>query len=151
MTDTIADTGQRARFFADEIVIRERRPELDIWQATVHPGCEPPLHVHHREDEWLYVVEGRITAFVDGRELELAAGSLGHLPRGLPHTFAVDTETARMLGVNSPGGFASMFVDVEAAFDGDMPAAPRPEDGALMGPVFEVYGIEMVGPNPRYA
>lgn len=161
MTDTIAiaqearalrpGAGERARFFADEIVVKERRPELDIWQATIHAGCEPPLHVHRREDEWLYVVEGRITAFVDGRELELTAGDLGFLPRGVPHTYAVDTGTARMLAVNSPGGFAGMFGDVERAFGAAMPAAPRPEDGAVMAPVFEAYGVEMVGPNPRYA
>lgn len=146
-----AGAGQTARFFADEIVVKERRPELDIWQATIHAGCEPPLHIHHREDEWLYVVEGRITAFVDGRELELAAGDLGCLPRGVPHTYAVDTGTARMLAVNSPGGFVGMFGDVERAIGGAMPAAPRPEDGAAMAPVFDAYGIEMVGPNPRYA
>jgi quercetin dioxygenase-like cupin family protein len=146
-----AGQGETARFFADEIVVKERRPELDIWQATINAGCEPPLHVHHREDEWLYVVEGRITAFVEGREIEIGPGGLGCLPRGVPHTYAVDTGTARMLVVNTPGGFAGMFADVERALGADVPAAPRPEDGAAMAPVFEAYGIEMVGPNPRYA
>src|SRR6202008_4267840 len=119
-----------------------------IWSATIHAGCEPPMHVHHREDEWLYVIEGRITAFVDGRELELGAGSLGCLPRGVPHTYAVDSGSARMLAINTPGGFAGMFGYIERALGTDMPAAPRPEDGAVMGPAFEAYGIEMVGPNP---
>jgi quercetin dioxygenase-like cupin family protein len=146
-----AGDGERARFFADEIVVKERRPELDIWLATIHAGCEPPLHVHRREDEWLYVIEGRITAFVDGRELEIGAGGLGCLPRGVPHTYAVDSGTAHMLAVNTPGGFAGMFGDVERALGAGMADAPRREDAAAMGPVFEAYGIEMVGPNPRYA
>lgn len=143
--------GDRARFFADEIVVKERRSELDLWTATIHAGCEPPLHVHRREDEWLHVLEGRITAFVDGRELAVAAGSTAFLPRGVAHTYAVDSGAARVLAVNSPGGFAGMFAELERAFGGDLPATPRPEDGAVMGPVFDAYGIEMVGPNPRYA
>ncbi len=146
-----AEQGDRARFFADELVVKERRPELDIIAATIRAGCEPPLHVHHREDEWLYLIEGRLTAFVGGQELELAPGGLACLPRGVAHTYAVDTGEARMLVLASPGGFAGMFGEVERAFGGDMPAAPRPEDGAVMGPVFDAYGIEMVGPNPRYA
>lgn len=144
------EDGALARFFADEIVVKERGDALDLWTATIHAGCEPPMHIHHREDEWLCVLEGRITAFVDGAEIPVEAGSIGFLPRGVAHTYAVDTGVARMLAINSPGGFAAMFGDVERAFAGAMPAAPRPEDGAVMGPVFEAYGIEMVGPNPRY-
>lgn len=146
-----ADEGRHARFFADEIAVKERRPELDIWTATIHAGCEPPLHVHHREDEWLYVLEGRVTAFVDGQELALSAGAIARLPRGVPHTYAVETGRARVLVVNGPGGFAGMFADAERALGTDMPPAPRPEDGALIAPVFERYGVEMVAPNPRYA
>jgi quercetin dioxygenase-like cupin family protein len=146
-----ADGGERAQFFADEIVVKERGDALDLWTATIHAGCEPPMHIHHREDEWLCVLDGRITAFVDGAEIAIGAGSIGFLPRGVAHTYAVETGTARMLAINSPGGFASMFGDVQRAFAGTMPDAPRPQDGAVMGPVFEAYGIEMVGPNPRYA
>jgi len=145
------EDGDRARFFADDIVVKERRGAFDIWTAEIHAGCEPPMHIHHREDEWLCVIEGRITAFVDGAEIAVGAGSIGFLPRGVAHTYAVDTGVARMIAINSPGGFASMFGDVERAFAGEMPDAPRPQDGAVMGPVFEAYGIEMVGPNPRYA
>jgi quercetin dioxygenase-like cupin family protein len=143
--------GERARFFADVITVKERRPELDVWTAEIHAGCEPPLHVHHREDELIFVLEGRITAFVDGRELDVAAGAIARLPRGLAHTYAVESGSARVLTINTPGGFAGMFAEVERAFGGAMPPAPRPEDGAVMGPVFEAHGIEMVGPNPRYA
>jgi quercetin dioxygenase-like cupin family protein len=159
-TPTIADVrarvlspadGARARFFADEIVVKEQRAELDLWVATIHAGCEPPLHIHHREDEWLYVVEGALTAFADGAEIAVEAGSTVCLPRGQAHTYAVDSGVARMVAVNTPGGFAGMFAAVERAFGGTMPDAPGPADGAVMGPVFADFGIEMVGPNPRYA
>ena len=68
------------QFFADQIVMKERRPELDIWTATVHPGSEPPMHVHRREDEWIHVLRGQITVFADGSESSLGAGGFCHLP-----------------------------------------------------------------------
>ena len=146
-----ADEGERARFFADQITVKERRAEHDVWIAEIHAGCEPPLHVHQREDELLFVLEGRITAFADGRELELTAGATALLPRGQAHTYAVESGRARMLVVNTPGGFAGMFAAIERAFGSDMPATPRPQDGGTMAPVFAQFGLEMVGPNPRYA
>jgi quercetin dioxygenase-like cupin family protein len=145
------EEGDTARFFADEIVLKERQAAFDLSVAVLHAGCEPPLHVHQREDEWFYVLEGAITAFVGEDEFALAAGDLVFLPRGVPHTYAVDTGVARLLVVNSPGGFALMFADIVAAFGGEMPAAPDPGAGELMAPVFDAYGIVMSGPNPRHA
>jgi quercetin dioxygenase-like cupin family protein len=147
----VAGEGDTAHFFADEIVLKEQRAEFDLSVVVLHVGCEPPLHVHQREDEWFYVLEGAITAFVAGDELAVDAGDLVFLPKGVPHTYAVDTGVARLLVVNSPGGFARMFADIVAAFGGEMPTAPGPEAGELMGPVFDAYGIVMAGPNPRHA
>jgi mannose-6-phosphate isomerase-like protein (cupin superfamily) len=49
-------------------------------------GVGSPLHVHHREDEWFYVIEGKLTFWVDGRTIEAAAGSFVYGPRDVPHT-----------------------------------------------------------------
>jgi quercetin dioxygenase-like cupin family protein len=145
-----AGQGTAARFFSDEITVKDQRPELDIFEAVLHAGCEPPLHIHRREDEWLYLVSGGITAFVRGEEIPVQEGSLLVMPRGIAHTYAVDTGTAHVLAVTSPGGFARMFQDLAAAFGDDMPAMPGPESGEVMDPVLDAYGIVMVAPNPRY-
>jgi quercetin dioxygenase-like cupin family protein len=146
-----AGEGAITRFFADHIAVKEQRTELDIWEAVIHAGCEPPLHVHQREEEWIYVIQGAITAFLESEEIAIPTGSTAFLPRGVPHTYAVDTGEARVLAVNSPGGFAGMFADLAVAYRGEMPDAPGPEAGELMTPVFDAYGIATVGPNPRYA
>jgi quercetin dioxygenase-like cupin family protein len=146
-----AGEGDTARLFADEIAVKEQRPELDIFEAVLHAGSEPPLHIHRREHEWIYLVEGAITVFNRGEERPVTQGSLVFLPRGIAHTYAVDSDTARVLTVHSPGGFARMFQDLAAALGDDMPSAPGAEIGELMGPVCDAYGVVMVAPNPRHA
>lgn len=146
-----AGQGATVRFFADEIVVKEQGPALDILETVLHAGCEPPLHIHEREDEWAFVLEGGITVFVQGEEIAIGQRGFAFLPRGVPHTYAVDTGEARVLAVISPGGFARMFGELVAAYGGDMPPVPGPEASELMGPVFDSYGIGMVGANPRYA
>ena len=146
-----AGQGTVTHLFADEIAVKEQRPEVDVFEAVLHAGCEPPVHIHRREDELFYVVSGGITAFVRGEEIPVQEGSLLSMPRGIAHTYAVDTGTARVLAMTSPGGFARMFADLAAAFGDDMPAAPGPEAGEIMDPVLDAYGIVMVAPNPRYS
>src|SRR5579863_6739930 len=50
-------------------------------------GSGSPLHVHHREDEWFYVLEGELTFWVGGRIISAPAGSFVFGPRDIPHTF----------------------------------------------------------------
>src|SRR4249919_252515 len=50
-------------------------------------GRDAPLHVHHREDEWFYVIEGDMTFWVGGDVIEAPAGSFVYGPRDIPHTF----------------------------------------------------------------
>src|SRR5450755_216726 len=57
-------------------------------------GSGSPLHVHHREDEWFYVLEGELTFWVGGEIVTGTAGSFVYGPRGIPHTFAVSSDTA---------------------------------------------------------
>ena len=68
-------------------------------------GHGSPLHVHTREDEWFYVLEGEMTFWVDGQVSVAPAGSFVFGPKGLPHTFIVSSEVARFLLVTEPAGF----------------------------------------------
>jgi quercetin dioxygenase-like cupin family protein len=49
------------------------------WQ--VRAGDEPPIHIHTREDETLYVLDGSITAFVGDQRIDVAAGAYAALPK----------------------------------------------------------------------
>jgi mannose-6-phosphate isomerase-like protein (cupin superfamily) len=76
------------------------------------PGNEPPAHVHGREDEVLYVLEGRIDAYV-GKEVLSAGQNEGvYLPKFIPHTFRILTPQLRMLIWMSPGGLEGYFRDM---------------------------------------
>src|SRR5438874_1856875 len=76
--------------------------------AARFPGVA--LHVHHHEDEALYVLAGECTARVGEQTYVLAAGAFLLMPRDVPHSFAnpTDTET-RVLVINSPGAVEQYF------------------------------------------
>ena len=84
----------------------------------------PPLHVHNREDECMYVVEGQLLVQI-GEELHtLGAGSFAWLPRGTPHTFAnAGPSPVRMFGVIVPGGIEEFFA-AQSAYLASMPGPP---------------------------
>ena len=65
-------------------------------------GSGSPLHVHHREDEWFYVIEGELTFWVGGEVIPAPAGSFVYGPRDIPHTFVVSSEQASS-GTCTPG------------------------------------------------
>jgi mannose-6-phosphate isomerase-like protein (cupin superfamily) len=116
-------------------------------ESWVAPGFSPPLHVHHREDEAFYVLEGDLSMRCGDRTFRAAAGSFVFLPRDVPHTFVVEGDTpARMLTLLTPGGGEGLFVEGghPAEHDG-LPPATAPDIEALKR-VSERFGAEIVGP-----
>jgi quercetin dioxygenase-like cupin family protein len=111
-------------------------------------GHGSPLHVHEREDEWFYVMEGELAFWVGGKHIKAPAGSFVYGPRGIPHTFAVVSDEARFLVGVEPAGFEN-FVRALA-----QPAASRvlppptgePPDPQKLAAVATEYGIQILGP-----
>lgn len=139
--------GREVRFYSDEIEIKAEG-ELDVFEVTANAGNEPPMHVHDREDETFFVLEGTVTVYLGDEVIRAEPGTYAVLPRGVPHTFAVESGTARLLVTASPGGFVQMFDAVQAEFGGDMPERPAPEHVPALGAVLADFGIAIVGPNP---
>jgi quercetin dioxygenase-like cupin family protein len=72
-----------------------------------------PLHRHSREDEFSFILKGRMGAFIGGRAIEAAAGDFVFKPRNDWHTFwNPGDEECRMLEIISPGGFEAMFKEM---------------------------------------
>jgi quercetin dioxygenase-like cupin family protein len=82
---------------------------------TVRAGDEPPLHTHSREDELVYVVEGRLVAQVGDARVEVGPGAYAALPQGVPHTIEVVGEQATLLLTFVPGGLERFFVPENGA------------------------------------
>ncbi len=116
-------------------------------ESWIAPGFSPPLHVHHREDEAFYVLEGELTMRCGERTFRAGAGAFVFLPRDVPHSFVVEGDTpARMLTLLSPGGGEGVFIDGgrRPKHDGLPPAEP-PDIEALRR-VSAHYGADIVGP-----
>jgi mannose-6-phosphate isomerase-like protein (cupin superfamily) len=96
-----------------------------------------PLHRHSREDEYTYVLEGRMGALLGDDVVYAEVGDLVHKPRDQWHTFwNAGDEPCRILEIIAPGGFEGFFAELADAL-----AAGAP-DPALMAELQARYGIE---------
>ena len=100
------------------------------------------MHCHSREDEWFYVLEGKITAEISGRRIILDAGGSAFASRGTAHTYQNFGEvTAQMLVMVTPGGFHRFFEELSSLNKGLLtPDLVRTEQ------LMNEYGMELLGP-----
>lgn len=123
-------------WFASTITLKASNPGIGVTEVVLRPGEEPPFHVHKNEDEWLYVLEGAVSFHVGGESYFGEAGAFVFFPRGIPHTFTIETPSARFLVMNTPGGFERMFE-----------LAPRTAEEAQQA--MAAFGMDVVCPHPR--
>jgi mannose-6-phosphate isomerase-like protein (cupin superfamily) len=90
---------------------------LSVLETTI--GAGPPLHVHDRDDECFYVLDGALRVRCANEEFDAAAGSFVFLPRGRPHRFWAAGPAARLLLIAVPGGIEDYFREINAASDDD--------------------------------
>src|SRR5262245_48173848 len=81
-------------------------------EATLAPGTEPPPHVHSREDELFYVLEGKFDVYVGDEAFKVEAGECAFLPRFKPHAFVVRSPRLRVLALFTPAGLEEAFRSV---------------------------------------
>jgi quercetin dioxygenase-like cupin family protein len=111
-------------------------------------GSGSPLHVHSREDEWFYVIEGELTFWVGGDTIVAPAGSFVFGPKGIAHTFLVSSDQARFLLGAEPAGFEDFMRAVGGPAERleIPPAAGEAPDAAALTAVAAQFGIEIIGP-----
>src|SRR3954447_18012695 len=124
---------------------------LSVFTATLVEGFSPPRHVHTREDEVFVVLEGEAAFEIDGRRLLAGPGTSVFMPRGVPHTFRIESLVARLLGVITPGAFEQLFRNLSVP--ASTRALPEPGTVALDIPAVmaeqERLGTRVVGPPLR--
>ncbi len=117
------------------------------------PEGEGVLHVHHREDEGFYILEGEMTFYVGEQTIKAQPGSFLFGPKDIPHAFRVDSGPARLLFIFSPAGLED-FIRESSAPARSLRIPPPPEeppDEAEMeqlAALAERYGAEILGPPP---
>ena len=126
---------------------------FSLVENVMRPGTEPPYHVHEREDETFYVLEGQLGVMVDGEVHEVKAGEAIFLPRGVPHTFRVRSEIVRGLGVITPSGFEKFFQTIgKPAVSMEPPSefASVPGYFETVGRVSASFGVRLMPEQPQF-
>src|SRR5690606_29261200 len=92
---TLAVVGDVYRFLATG---DDTQGKYAMWEALVPPGGGPPPHIHSREEESFYVLEGEITFSVNGQTIVASAGTFANMPIGSLHSFRNEIDRpARLL------------------------------------------------------
>ena len=122
--------------------------EYGLLEVVAPAGVGPPWHVHHEEDEWFYVLEGELTVWVADAKHVLKPGAFAFGPKGVPHTFYVESGEARFLVGFAPMQFEGFLREVgEPAPERVIPPPPEgPPDPERLAEVAGRNGFEILGP-----
>ncbi len=101
------------------------------------PMSGPPLHVHTREDEWFFVLQGELTFQVGAERFTAGPGTSVFAPRDVPHTWQnFTTGLVEALGIVTPPQLEEYFLE----------ASRGPFDPAVMEQLNRRFGISVLGP-----
>jgi quercetin dioxygenase-like cupin family protein len=144
---TLAVVGDVYRFLATG---EDTNGKYALWEAVVPPGAGPPPHVHRREQEGFYVLEGEITFTINGERVVATAGTFANMPVGTPHSFKNESDRpAKMLVSVAPAGLEQMFFEVgQPVAEGAVTAPPPSKDEVeRLLAAAPRYGIEIQLPG----
>jgi mannose-6-phosphate isomerase-like protein (cupin superfamily) len=144
---TIAVVGDVYRFLATG---DDTNGKYALWEAIVPPGGGPPPHVHSREEEGFYILNGEISFTIGDQRLIASAGMFANMPVGTPHSFKNERDKpARMLISVAPAGLEQMFfeVGVPVTPGATTAASPTKEEINKLLAVAPRYGIEIKLPG----
>ena len=146
-----ADEGEAIWFLDTLVTVKAASESTGSWALVeiAAAGHAPPLHVHHREDEAFYVLEGELSIVCGDRRFTASAGSFVLVPRGAPHTFKAKESTKWL--VLAPGGDFMNFVREmgEPARTRSLPVLEGPPDMGKLSRLAAKYDMEILGPPPE--
>lgn len=120
--------------------------QMTIVEVTEPPAAEAPLHVHYREDEGFWILEGDVTFGVGETTIEAHAGDYVFGPREIPHRYTVGSAGCRMLFIMTPGGFEDLVIGMsEPAGSRTLPPPSDTEpDWERVAAVAKANGCELL-------
>jgi quercetin dioxygenase-like cupin family protein len=123
---------------------------FDLVLSKMRKGAEPPPHVHARENEFFYVLAGKLDVYVESEVFQVEAGECMFLPRGIPHAFIIESPEICMLVLITPGGFmnavkemAAPAKELEVPSDDALTYSTVNLEGTMR--IFERYGVRLLG------
>ena len=121
-----------------------------LFEAWMPRGKATPLHTHLESDESFYVIEGEILTFIDGERGQAGPGGVIIVPRGIPHAFAVTSDSARLLVAHSPASSiteAFFRATGEPASSATLPPWAKPDLQQTIAAA-KSAGLQVLGPPP---
>jgi mannose-6-phosphate isomerase-like protein (cupin superfamily) len=125
--------------------------QFGMSESWAREGHGSPFHVHSREDEGFFVIEGEMKFwFGDDEPFTLGSGGLAWLPRSTPHGFLVTSPTARFLTITTPAGFEEHFrLNGKVATEQVIPTRQLERaDIEHAGATLKQLGVTVLGPLP---
>lgn len=113
---------------------------LAVVELQEVPGQELTCHLHTKEDELIYVLEGDLTFWIGDDEHRVGPGGCLFLPRGIEHGYAIASSVARLLVMVTPSGSENYF--------GELKSPHSSEDLERLIAMAARYGIAITGPAP---
>lgn len=147
-----ADDGEALWFLGQLLTIKASAATtgggLTLVEGVAAQGPASPLHVHSRESEWWYVLEGELVVWAAGTVIEAPAGSFVYGPVGVPHTFSVVSPQARFLLGTDPAGFEGFIrAGAQPASAASLPPVGTPApDPARLTELAAEFGVDIIGP-----
>lgn len=144
---TIAVVGDVYRFLATG---DDTNGKYAMWEAIVPPGGGPPPHIHSREEESFFILEGEITFTVGEEKIVATTGMFANMPVGCLHSFKNNSDkTARMIISVAPAGLEKMLfkfgVPLPEGSTESLP--PTKEEIDKLLEIAPNYGIEIKVPG----
>ena len=120
---------------------------LGLAEAKLWPGMATPLHVHHREDEAFYILDGEMRFRRGDEEFTAEPGDFVFGPREVPHCFKVSDGGVRMLVLMTPAGLEQMFIEGGIPAGDSSEPPPQHYDMERVSALAKKYGWDIIGPQ----
>lgn len=155
--EVLQETGQGPSFwvlgdlYTFKATGKQTNGSYTVMEQIIQPQNGPPPHIHRREDEAFYVLEGTFSFLSGDRETVLQTGGFAHIPRGTLHTFRnIGEKPGKLLVVVTPAGLEEFFYAVGTPAAGS--SAPPPFDPGVVDRLMKLageYEMEIVLPGEK--
>ncbi|MBI2486598.1 MAG: quercetin 2,3-dioxygenase [Deltaproteobacteria bacterium] len=137
--------------YAFKVVGEETNGNYSVVEILAQQQNGPPPHIHHREDEGFYVLDGEFSFLYIDRTFTATAGSFVHIPKGTLHTFNnVGTAPGRVLVIITPAGLEKLFEEIgEPVTDMSSPPPFNPATIEKLLVLAPKYQLEIINIPPN--
>lgn len=138
--------GKKMNVLGHSVTVKIAKHESNgnsyVFEVITPPGLGIPPHVHDREDEFIYVVEGDFAIILGDKQFTASAGDEIFFPRHTPHAFQnIGSKAGKTIWTVVPGGNFEEFFNELAALPVGEP------DLQKVAEIFMAYGMEILIPE----